>query len=134
MMKVFIFVVTWLLLSICAFAQEYKHPDIWKSGSLGGEPQEFKGGAVKLYGTYAFNKSQCPRYLRIFNKKASQVVLGKDKPYMTIEIKPQTSVWTPQLQETLFDKGLSVACTRKPDELDSKPAHVQECFASMVYK
>lgn len=117
-----------------ASAQDYSQPKAWKSGSITGKPIAVRNGASKLYGTYVVNKSHCPRYLRVFDKKASDVKLGVDSPIKTIEIPPQNYLWVPESQEVELSKGLAVACTRKPEETDARGSFVNECFASLVYK
>lgn len=134
MMKAFIFVATWLLLSICAFAQDYSHLENWKSGSITGTAVGPKNSSTKWYGTYGINKSQCRRYLKVFNKKAADVKLGTDKPVITYELTPQTTKWLPREIETLLDKGMALACTKKEGALDTNGVPVNECFATVVYK
>lgn len=132
-MKLCILVATWLLLSICAFAQDYSHLENWKSGSIT-TPVGPKNSSTKWYGTYGINKSQCRRYLKVFNKKSADVKLGKDKPVITYELTPQTTRWLPREVETLLDKGMSLACTKKEAATDANVVPVNECFATVVYK
>ena len=130
------FVVAFLLTLVCncAFAQDYSPPTIWVSGSVMGAPLAVKNGSTKWYGTYGSNKSQCRRFLKVFNKKAVDVKLGKDKPLINYEIHPQSNQWLPREVETLLNKGMAVACTRKEGWLDANPAHANECFATVLYK
>lgn len=126
-------VLTSLLLLNCAFAQDYTQLSAWQSGSIT-TPVGPKNSSTKWYGTYGINKSQCRRYLKVFNKKAADVKLGKDKPVITYELMPQTTKWLPREIETLLDKGMSLACTKKEPTSDASVVPVNECFATVVYK
>jgi hypothetical protein len=90
------------------FALDYSQPDIKKLPSVSGTPLAIKNDSTKFYGVYTSNKSQCPRYLKLFNKKANSVVLGRDKPDLTFVLRPQTSDWFPSINEQSFSNGISV--------------------------
>jgi hypothetical protein len=132
--KVIIFVATWLLLSICAFAQDYTQPKVWSSSALTGSPVTVKGSQARLYGTYGSNRSQCPRYIKVFDKPASEVRLGVDRPILNLEVLPRSTQWFPELQERLMERGLTFACTRKSDDFDTRPARSGECYATALYQ
>lgn len=125
--------VLWSLLLNCAFAQDYTHLSAWQSGSITSAVGP-KNSSTKWYGTYGINKSHCRRYLKVFNKKSADVKLGTDKPVITYELVPQSTKWFPREIETLLEKGMSLACTKKEGATDTNIVPVNECFATVVYK
>lgn len=137
MVKVFLFVVTAvsvLVSSVGALAQDYTHPSAWKSGAITGKPVAVKNKPGSYFASYGTNKSQCPRYLKVFDKKASDVKLGTDKPKFTMKIEPQSGRWFPQEIEQLLNKGLAVACTKHKEDTDTKGSFSNECYATVIYK
>lgn len=126
-----------LFICICAhtaFGLDYTQPEVKKLPSVSGTPLSIKNDSSIIYGVYASNKSQCPRYLKLFNKKASSVVLGIDKPDLTYVLRPQTNNWFPNINEQSFSEGISVVCTKHDDPLDTKGVPVNECLSTFLYK
>lgn len=140
-----------VVLSMCAFAQVSfaqpsegdrvgleAHPnggtDIYKSLSVTGTPAAVKNTQGQVYGVYGVNKSACRRYLKIFNKKASEVVLGVDVPILTIPIFPRSDTYIPNTLGAPFSNGISVACTNYEADNNASGASANECSGTLFYK
>ncbi len=109
--------------------------EVWKSLSITGTVAAVKDSEGQVYGIYAWNNTNCRRYLKIFGGKASEITLGTSISAIPILLLPnQPPTFIPIGVGTQFPTGISAACTKYPEDTNTAGANANECVGALFYK
>ena len=91
----------------------YQSPQHFQNLSVSNSAVDIFSGAGNLYGFFVENNASAAIYIQIFDKPASQVVLGIDTPVMSFKVPGDQSFGRDAMPHALrhFENACSVAVT-----------------------